>query len=259
MKVPGSPALRTLVLIMIAVVVIGVIIAKSYYGKINKSVDPRIAAARKLYTQYDQVAGTGDYFRILALLDSIEKIYLETEHYRASFEIGVLENNRAAALLTIALYGDSLAPERNPFHTLETDSVVRLAGSHVLKAIETYGSWNRKFGGLNEQEIRTVIGAGFMEGLDGYDPRQVERYLSNRVREIGTALRENDRRLSVCHTNLGIVYRYSGAYEEAVREYETALSLWDRNLDAENNLNKLLNRPVKKRNILQKLFPPKKK
>ncbi|MCK4748009.1 MAG: tetratricopeptide repeat protein, partial [Bacteroidales bacterium] len=66
----------------------------------------------------------------------------------------------------------------------------------------------------------------------------------------------NNRRLSVCHTNLGVIYRHQGAYVEAAEEYQKALALWDRNLEAENNLNKLLNKPLKKRNMMQKLFPP---
>ena len=87
---------------------------------------------------------------------------------------------------------------------------------------------------------------------------EVDGFIEQRIREIEASLRENDRRLSVCRTNLGIIYRMQGSYEEAVRQYELAISLWDRNLEAENNLNRLLNRPLKKRNIIQKMFPPEK-
>ena len=256
MKGSRAHSLRTLFLVMVAVVIIGVVLAKSYYGNINRSIDPRIAQARELYSRYDQVARTGDFYRIFELLDSVEQIYVETEHYRGSFEIGVLENNRAAALLTIALYGDSIAETNNPFHGVEADSVVLLAGSHALKAIHRYDTWNLNFVGMSVEEIRDMIKPGFVDGLESADPRQIERFLSNRVKEIETALGENNRRLSVCHTNLGVIYRYQGNYVEAVEQYENALLLWDRNLDAENNLNKLLNKPVKKRNILQKIFPP---
>jgi len=82
------------------------------------------------------------------------------------------------------------------------------------------------------------------------------KFLENRVQEIIMAQGENDRRLSVCRTNLGVVYRYQGAYLEAVQQYEMAIELWDRNLEAENNLNKLINKPLKKRSIIQKIFPP---
>ena len=57
---------------MLAVVITGVIIARSYYGNINRAVDPRIIQARELYGQYDQVARSGDFYAVFDLLDSIE-------------------------------------------------------------------------------------------------------------------------------------------------------------------------------------------
>jgi hypothetical protein len=36
-----------------------------------------------------------------------------------------------------------------------------------------------------------------------------------------------------------------------------AIKLWDQNLDAQNNLNLLLNEEKVERSFLQKLFPPK--
>jgi len=256
MKESRAHSIRTLVLAMVAIVIIGVLVARSYYGNINRSVDPRIAEARELYSRYDQSARTGDYYQIFALLDSIQQIYMDTRHYRVSFEMGVLENNRAAALLTIALYADSIPRSRNPFHGREADSVVLLARSHALMAIDTYETWNREFEGKSGEQILEMIEPEFTEGLGHSEPDQIRKFLLNRVREIETALRENNRRLSVCYTNLGVIYRHQGAYVEAVEQYEKALELWDRNLDAENNLNKLLNKPIKKRNIIQKLFPP---
>jgi hypothetical protein len=47
-------------------------------------------------------------------------------------------------------------------------------------------------------------------------------------------------------------------YDSAAFYYNNAIELWDRNLTAENNLNILLNRPQKKRNLIQTLFPPEK-
>ena len=256
MKESRAQSIRTLVLVMVAVVIIGVVVAKSYYGNINRSVDPRVVQARELYSRYDQYARTGDYYRIFALLDSIEQIYMETEHYRGSFETGVLENNRAAALLTIALYADSIPRPNNPFHGQDADTIVKLARTHALKSIHTFETWNHEFEGKSGEEIWEMIEPGFTDGLGQSDPGQMKRVLTNRVREIETALRENNRRLSVCHTNLGVIYRHQGAYVEAAEEYQKALALWDRNLEAENNLNKLLNKPLKKRNMMQKLFPP---
>jgi tetratricopeptide (TPR) repeat protein len=219
-------------------------------------VDPRILHARELYELYDQNARTGDYYRIFALLDSISDIYMLTPHYLESFELGVLHNNRAAAMLTIALYRDSIPESSNPYFELSTDSIVALAEIQIRMAIALYEGWNSGFEGKEDAEIRQKIEAVFMNGLEQTYPDLADKYLTNRVKEILASLMENQRRLSVCYTNLGLVYRLREEYPEAVAQYEKAMELWERNLDAENNLNKLLGRPLKKRNFIQKMFPP---
>ncbi|MFO7669967.1 MAG: tetratricopeptide repeat protein [Bacteroidales bacterium] len=256
MNTSRSIPVRIIILVMVAVVISGLLIARSYYGKINQATDPRIKPARELYSQYDGVARGGNFRAVFDLLDSIERIYSATEHYRGSFETGVIENNRAAAFLTLALYGDSIDHDKNPFYSIKADSLVKLADLHVRKAIFIYESWGLEFEGLDETEIAEVIKPGFISGFSEEEPEDVMKFLENRVQEIITAQGENDRRLSVCRTNLGVVYRYQGAYMEAVEQYEMAIERWDRNLEAENNLNKLLNKPLKKRSIIQKIFPP---
>lgn len=257
MKLTGPSPVRIIIVIMVAVVLTGILIARSYYANINRSVDPRIAKARELYSDYNDLARTGDYYGIFALLDSIEQIYDATPHYRGSFEMGVLDNNRAAALLTLALYTDSIPLASNPFPELPVDSLVSLAGTYCRRAIATYTTWNDKYEGKSAKQIHQIVKPGFSTGLESADEKQLEKYLRTRIGEIEEALHENRRRLSVSHTNLGLVFRQQGDYEHAVRQYEKALLMWDRNLDAENNLNRLLNRPLKKRNLIQKLFPPK--
>ena len=255
---PIKRSIGRLVGIMLIVVVMGIMIARTYYGQQNRSVDPRVVPARELYEGYNAYARTGDYHQVFALLDSIGRIYRDIPHYSQSFELGVLENNRAAALLTIALYGDSIPRSRNPMYDVGSDSLLRLAEHHVREAIGLYDRWNAEFAGMGKDEIREKIRGEFMQGLDPADPEQNVVYLEARIDEILEALQENKRRLSVCHTNLGLVCRMQGDYESAVKHYEQAIALWERNLDAENNLNKLLNRPLKKRNFIQRMFPPSK-
>jgi tetratricopeptide (TPR) repeat protein len=247
-----------MVVVMLIIVMIGILIARSYYGNVNRSVDPRIVQARELYSGYDTYARTGNYYNIFALLDSIEQIYKSTAHYRESFELGVMDNNRAAALITVALYADSIPISSNPWSEWPGDSIISLAEAYVNQAIAIYNNWNNQYVSKSKQQIQTMIESGFMVGLEKVEPDLRNKYLEARVREIEKAVLENNRRLSVCYTNLGLTSRYQGKYEDAVEHYKRALELWDRNLDAENNLNKLLNRPVRKRNIIQKLFPPKK-
>lgn len=248
--------IRTLILTMMAVVIIGLLIARSYYGKTNASIDPRIRVARLLYESYDGLARAGDFQGVFSLLDSIEQIYAATAHYRNSFELGVLENNRAAAHLTIAIYRDSVPAKVFPFAELSTDSLLSLAESHVRKAIALYENWNTRYKNKSTDELWNITRNEFQVGLEGFDPEEIEAFQETRIKEIEESKRENERRLSVAFTNLGLVYRYRGDYTGAVMYYEKALALWDRNLDAENNLNKLLNRPLKKRNFIQKMFPP---
>jgi tetratricopeptide (TPR) repeat protein len=241
---------------MIALVITGILIAKFYYGNINKSIDPRVVKARELYAKYDSYAQEGNYYRVFALLDSIESIYRSTKHYEGSFELGVLDNNRAAALLTISMFADSIPKEYNPYSYLTVDSLVTLAESNVLKAISVYNNLATDFSGKSQEQICEIIEQQFLDGLASIDPDLKRKYLEARSKDIEKAVLENNRRLSVCYTNLGIVFRQREQYKQAAEQYKKALELWDRNLNAENNLNVLLGKPLKKRNIIQKLFPP---
>jgi len=245
-----------LVGIMVIIVVAGMFISRSYYGNLNRSVDPRIKEARQLYEQYDRIAQTGDYYRVTALLDTIADLYGGILHYEESFELGVLHNNRAAILLTVALYGDSIPGSFNPYLNWSVDSMVNRAEYHIRGAMAIYDNWSSRFEEKNDEEIRQMIREDFMTGLEHTEPDLAEKYLTTRVREIRNSLLENRRRLSVCYTNLGLVHRLRGEHTEAAAHYEKAIDLWERNLEAENNLNRLLGRPLKKRNIIQKLFPP---
>ena len=251
MKAGTQRSLGRLIGIMLFVVMAGIFVARAYYGNLNRSVDPRIKHARELYEQYDVHARSGNYYRIFALLDSISEIYRSTPHYENSFELGVLHNNRAAAMLTIALYRDSIPETSNPYYDLPADSISNMAEVNIREAIALYYGWSGRFEGKTKEEVRAMIEQEFLDGLEQTYPELAEKYLKNRVKEIENSLVENQRRLSVCHTNLGLVHRYRGNYKQAVAEYEKAIELWDRNLDAENNLNKLLNSPLR-RGILSK-------
>jgi len=257
MRTNNNRSSRVLILIMITVVIVGVTIAKTYYGNITRSIDPRVRKARELYTRYDKYAQEGNYYTLFDLLDSIENIYTTIKHYESSFEMGVLHNNRAAALLTISMYADSIPKEYNPYFESTVDSVVSLAEISIRNAVAVYDTWLTAFLEKSPDEIIEIIEPQFVEGFEDLSQELTTEYLNARVRDIKEAIAENDKRLSVCYTNMGIVFRQRGEYKEAVQQYEKALALWDRNLNAENNLNRLLGNPIKNRNFIQKLFPPK--
>ena len=98
----------------------------------------------------------------------------------------------------------------------------------------------------------------FLLGLENYTEKEKINFISKRVSEIVDAQNETPRRLSVAYTNLGIIKRHQEKYKDAIDCYTKAIELWDMNLAAENNLNTLLGRPLKKQNMLRKIFPPKK-
>ena len=110
--------------------------------------------------------------------------------------------------------------------------------------------------GEDEQEVELMLEKGFLKGLEGYNEADIQKFQHKRNQEINEAQAETKRRLSVSYTNLGLVYRQQLKYEDAALSYQKAIENWDRNLTAENNLNKLMGRPEKKRNLIQKLFPP---
>ncbi len=240
---------RALIIIMGALVLFSIIISHFYYKDINKSVDPRIVEARQLYKKYNQYAEQNELDSIFSLMDSIELIYTNYEHYQKSYEVGVLYNNKAATFLTKALYLDS------DYINIQ-DSLINLAEVAVKKSIVNYNEWLNIYQAKDKEEVKKIMSKDFFIGLENYDLKQQNKYCSNRINEILESQTETDRRLSVAYTNLGIIYRHKLQYDSAAYCYKEAVDLWDRNLTAENNLNVLLGRPLRKRSFIQKLFPP---
>ena len=178
---------RTLILTMTALVVISLIYASLHYRKENRSVDPRIAVARKLYEGYNHLAAQNDFAKVIGLLDSIEGIYHRYPHYYNSFETGVLENNRAAVYLTIVLSYDSIS---SSFHHLGPDSLMGLGEAAVRNSIYIYERWMAGYSDKNDKEISDYIKESFIEGLPGSYADEIDTYLKNRVGEIRVAIKE---------------------------------------------------------------------
>ena len=244
---------RAFILVMIALSFIVIVFSYFYYRNINASKDPRVKQARELYENYNNYAVQNDFENVFALLDSVEFIYKSVNHFSKSFEVGVLYNNRAAAYLTMAIYESK--PEA--FMLLSKDSLLNLAQESVQTSIVIYENWLEEYNNKNSDQIKDIIVKDYLLGLEHYTEKDKERYINNRVKEIKTAQYETERRLSVAYTNLGITHRHLEQFENAINYYQKAIELWDQNLTAENNLNILVGKPLKKRNIIQKLFPPK--
>lgn len=248
----GNKTPRALIRAMVALVFVSLGIAWVYYRGINRWVDPRIKDARLLYEKYNGFAQSERYDSVFWLMDTIERIYNTVPHYRMGYETGVLYNNRAAAYLSIFLHPDKQMIAE------DTTSLLQKAECMVRQSITLYDRWLATYAEIGESEIYRIAAENFSEGLEAYDADQQEGFLDRRIKEITEALEENPRRLSVSYTNLGTIKRHQMDYDSAVIYYTRAMELWDQNLTAENNLNILLNRPLKKRNLIQKLFPPEK-
>lgn len=246
---------RAFILGMIALSFVVITVSYFYYKNINSSKDPRVKTAREIYKSYNEYATQNDFEGIFNLLDSVEFIYKSVPHYKESFEIGVLYNNRSAAYLTMAIYNN----RSEAYSLFSKDSLLKSAQSSAHKSISIYESWLNEYENIDTEQIRNSIKDKFIVGLDNYSVKDTDRFLNARVKEIETAQYETKRRLSVAYTNLGIIYRHFEDYENAIKSYQKAIELWDQNLSAENNYNILLGKPLKKRNLIQKLFPPKRK
>lgn len=245
---------RALILVMSVLSFIVITFSYFYYSNVNSSKDPRVIKARELYEKYNNYAVQNDFENIFALLDSVEYIYKNANHFAESFEVGVLYNNRAATYLTMAIYENT--PER--YSLLSKDSLLQLALISVQKSIVIYENWLENFKEKSPDQINKILNNNdYLLGLELYTEKDISRFVKNRVKEIETAQYETERRLSVAYTNLGIIYRHKEQYDQTIESYQKAIELWDQNLTAENNLNILLGKPLKKRNLIQKLFPPK--
>lgn len=244
---------RAFILGMIALSFIVIVFSYFYYSSVNSSKDPRVKFARELYEKYNNYAVQNDFENVFALLDSVEFIYKSVDHFSESFEVGVLYNNRAAAYLTMAIYESK--PEA--FMLLTKDSLLNLAQKSVQTSITIYENWLEKYSDKNSEQIEQILQDNYLIGLENYSKK--EKFIKSRIKEIETAQYETERRLSVAYTNLGIIYRHFEQYENAINNYQKAIELWEQNLTAENNLNILLGKPLTKRNLIQKLFPPKQK
>ncbi len=246
----GTKKVLAIVLTITASIFIG---SYFYYGSINKAEDPRILPAKELFQTYDKELESHEYVQSLSLLNQMLAIYRSTPGYEHSYEVGVLLNNTATVYLVeleteILTGGDVGRPSMQK--SLGT------AEQYTRQAIAIYEAWMAEMGSLSEDQIRQRLAPYFREddpALEGMDARRV---MEKRVAMILDAQIETPRRLSVSLTNLGMINRYLGNLEEARKNYEEAIEIWDRNYTAQDNLAILMNQPVKKRSMISRLFPP---
>lgn len=248
MKIFQNKKTRVLIYVMSALFICAVISAHFYYKYQNQSVDPRVVEANFLYAKYNDLSAISDYEGIFKLMDSIEAIYTPLPHYAKSYEVGVLYNNRAASYIAMAILPATA-------DSTKKDSLLGLAQINAQKSIELYSNWLIEWEGKSIEQIKTKLSPFFRKDDKAFEGNNTERYINKRAKQIIESQFETPRRLSVSHTNLGIIFRHKKMYDEAVNEYLKALELWPDNLAAENNLSILLGKPLKKKGVLRHIFP----
>ena len=149
MNVFANRNTRALIFIMCALVLIVVITSHFYYKSVNTGVDVRIVPARTLYEKYNNYAQQNAFDSIFWLMDTVESIYTSFDHYKDSYEIGVLFNNRAASYLTMA--------QDSNINVSAQDSLIVLAESAIMESIKIYQEWLAKFDGKDQEEIRNIL------------------------------------------------------------------------------------------------------
>jgi tetratricopeptide (TPR) repeat protein len=233
------------------IVALSFLVAYIYYNGKNKAEDPRVVQTKYLFRQYDELMKKGDYYSALPLLDDIEKILIKVPGYPESYEPGIVYNNRGSAYLTIALYAGK--------DSSESARLLELAKKNIDSSILIYNSWIGKTGALSRDELLHYVKPFFPEDEPAFRGARYERIVKKRVADLVLAQKETSRRLSVCYTNLGIVFRHQHKQDEASESYIKAIQLWKDNYTARNNFNVLMGKPPRDRSVINKLFPPDKR
>jgi tetratricopeptide (TPR) repeat protein len=242
-----SKKLKTLLLALI--LISGIIVASGYfyYWGLNRAEDPRIVAARKTMAEYNELMSDNEFGLALLVLDQVEDIYMNTPGYDNSYELGVILNNRGSIFLIKA--------ETDIINKNEQDSGnLVLAERYITSSIDIYTSWLERIESMEREDIYNMTAPFFREGDPAFDGLDLKKIIEKRVDDIMDSKIETKRRLSVSHTNLGIVRRYEGNLEEALAQYEKALELWPDNYIAKDNINQLQGLPLEKRNIIKQMF-----
>ena len=246
----GTKKVLAMTLTITATIVLG---SYFYYEDSNSAEDPRIMPAKTLLLKYDKQLESYEYIQALSLLDTMLDIYQNTPGYESSYEIGVLLNNKAIVYL-VELETDLLTGKK--IDQTAMNKILQTAANYTRQAIALYEKWLADIGDLSKAQIKERIAPYFNADDPAFAGMDIRKVLKKRVKSIQDAQIETPRRISVSLTNLGVINRYLGELEEARKNYEKAIALWDRNYTAQDNLNILLNQPVKKRSMLSRLFPP---
>jgi tetratricopeptide (TPR) repeat protein len=226
-----------------------------YYRGINRSFDPRVVQAKKMMKQFKPLLDDSKYDKASALIDDIESLYNKVPGYATSFEMGVIHNNRA----TIGLTKVEREYLTNQDNIIEKNIAIYLdsARNSFEKSLDIYSGWIEKHGNMDENALKNEITAFFPENDPAFKGYDYKKIIDRRLQELLEAKVETPRRLSVTYSNIGMICRYEKKTVEAETFYKKSLELWPENYVAENNLRVLYGQKIKKRRLVDQMFPQK--
>jgi hypothetical protein len=243
---------RIVAIITLLVSLIALFAAIIYYGGINRSEDPRISVARDLLASYDALPLQSDLTSKIRLIDSAGTIFRSYADYADSFEMGVVFNNKASALMVAGLYDSTVTPA-------EKATLLKMAMTYIDSSIAVYRRWIQEWTPLNNDEVELRLRT-FMKSSDpAFKDRDYKKLIARRTKNQLLAQVETPRRLSVCLSNKGIIFRHMEKPDSASMCLQESLSLWNNNRVAKSNLNVLMGGEPLKPGIIESLFPPDRK
>ncbi len=242
------------VLYTVILITLGIVFfAYNHYQKINRSFDPRIVEAKKAFGNYNKLMASGNHDEAVKILDKIESIYTSVFGYEDSFEMGVIAVNKGSVYL-VRVETEHLSENK----TIIKENLalyLQFAREHSEKGLHIYQNWSDIVGKMDDHSINEYLKTMFHKEDPAFKGYDFNRILEKRFEEIKEAQTEINRRISVVYTNLGVIARYEQSNAESKKYYEEALRLWPENHVAENNLRALHGQKLKKRGVVDQLFP----
>jgi len=244
-----SKGTRVILAITLSVSVLTLLFAFFYYRGLNRAEDPRIRKAKEYLAKYESVSDSYKTLNAFPLLDSANAIFLSYPDYKASFEPGIIYNNKCSALLLLALYDSTISD-------FEKTTLLSLSLKYCDSSIIHYQRWIENWGSLTSDSIAELIKPYMTEDDPEFGGLNFKKVFAKRVKDISLAQIETPRRLSVSLTNKGTIYRHMLQPDSSLDCYRQALSLWDDNRTAKSNLNVLIGKSPLKPTLIESLFPP---
>ncbi|MCD4651627.1 MAG: hypothetical protein K8S56_07575, partial [Candidatus Cloacimonetes bacterium] len=150
-----TPRSKRLIMIMFGVTVVTLIIAYLYYENYNQADDPRTKDIKQMYGRYNQYVRENNAYKALAVLDSMETAYNSINHYSDSFETGVINTDKAAIYITMALYQTNDEVEKKTY--------LAIADSSLTRSLTIYNRWEENYAELDEATIISIVEEDFAD------------------------------------------------------------------------------------------------